>query len=404
MIGTHNARLRCTLIKFFSISDQKNDIRLGKLIKKLRLQNCCILRLDITNYTFTLDLIYSGEIDPGENKVDYRYWIADNDINYDMDKKTPSGEPVYYKFQKLTGNLNNLIDLADVKMMSNTNFKYNDNMNYTFFMIRHGQAEHNVWKKGWHKMGKVNVSKKDTELTRLGKEQGEHAGNYFKMYLKINRIPSIHFLFVSDLYRTRQTIEQMLAVLNIKDKRNTSYNFIVLPCSHETKFSKNGKCDDAINWAQPFTAENKMSCFQYDKAPDQLKAKCKTFDIQLKEKNRITINVFWGFYISFYKGFRGHGSINEPRYRCRQWSFIELAIVYIHYLTNLNIDNDTEIKDKIDKLTVNDDLHLFDESGVSGLRETVVGGKTRKYKKSFKSNKNSKKMNNYKRTRKHKKA
>ena len=301
MIGTHNARLRCTLIKFFNISDQKQDKNLRKLIKKNRLQNCAILRLDISNYSFSLDLIYSGEIDPAENKIDYKYWISSSEANVDLDKKTPSGEPVYYKFQKLTGTLNDLMILADIKKpdKSNRNLKYNENIDYTFFMIRHGQAEHNVWKKGWHKMGKVNINKKDTELTQLGKDQGINAGNFFMLYCKINRIPNIHFLFVSDLYRTRQTIEQITSVLNVQPKQNKSYNFIVLPCSHETKVEKNGKCDDAINWAQPFTAENKMSCYNYDNVDDITKEKCKSFDIKYKDGNNITVNIYWGYYINF---------------------------------------------------------------------------------------------------------
>jgi len=392
MIGSHNARLRCTLIKFFNISEQKDDNNLSRLIKKNRLQNCSILRLDISDYSFSLDLIYSGEIDPGENKVDYKYWISQSEENVDLNKKTPSGEPVYYKFQKLTGNIKSLMELADVKTDINLpELKYNETINYTFFMIRHGQAEHNVWKKGWHKTGKININKKDTELTQLGKEQGIHAGDFFKLYCKINRIPNIHFLFVSDLYRTRQTVEQILSVLNISTKKNKTYNFIVLPCSHETKVDKNGKCDDAINWAQPFTAENKMSCYKYDDVDDDSIKKCKSFDIKYKDDKNITINIYWGFYINFYKGFRGHGSITEPRYRCRQWSFIELAIIFINYMTNLKVDNDMVIKENINKFSVNDEEHLID-TGDSGLREVIVGGKTK--------TRNFKKMNK-KITRKH---
>lgn len=398
MIGSHNARLRCTLIKFFNISDQKDDTTLRKHIKKNRLQNCSILRLDIKDYSFSLQLIYSGEIDPGENKVDYKYWVSQSEANVDLDKKTPSGEPVYYKFQKLTGKINNLMDLADIKTDTELpNFTYNENLNYTFFMIRHGQAEHNVWKKGWHKMGKININKKDTELTQLGKDQGARAGNFFMLYSKINRIPRIHFLFVSDLYRTRQTVEQMLSVLNISSKKNTTYNFIVLPCSHETKFSKNGTCDDSINWAQPFTAENKMSCYNYDNVDDNTVTKCKSFDLKVKNGKNITINIYWGFYINFYKGFRGHGSITEPRFRCRQWSFIELAIIYINYMMNLKIDNDQLIKENINKFNVNDEMHLID-TGEPGLREAVVGGRTRKMKKYSKNKyKKTKKNKTYKR-------
>lgn len=49
-----------------------------------------------------------------------------------------------------------------------------------------------------------------------------------------------NYIFVSDLARTRQTIQK---ILNSNSYHNQIKKIFVLPCSHELDFVKSGQCD-----------------------------------------------------------------------------------------------------------------------------------------------------------------
>jgi broad specificity phosphatase PhoE len=137
-----------------------------------------------------------------------------------------------------------------------------DNREYHFYLIRHGEATHNLYKK-------YNVFRKyDTSLTQTGLIQASRAGDSFgNPDGKINA----NYIFVSDLKRTHQTLEQ------IYDKLKPNINKVfVLPCAHELKYKKGtktrkkGYCDGSQDFSQYITNENKTSCKYIDKCDKKL--------------------------------------------------------------------------------------------------------------------------------------
>jgi broad specificity phosphatase PhoE len=87
----------------------------------------------------------------------------------------------------------------DTMMLKNP---YECDTTHVIYLIRHGQAEHNAKKGIKKKFGSI-MGKKDTELTDRGREQAFLSGQSLS-------IPSIDYLFSSDLKRTRQTLISFL--------------------------------------------------------------------------------------------------------------------------------------------------------------------------------------------------
>lgn len=116
---------------------------------------------------------------------------------------------------------------------------------YIFYLVRHGQAYHNVLKQRIKEANgplkkipkrlkkiKYAMTGKEGELSDLGKRQARHAGEKLSGYADIKNAETIKY-FVSDLLRTRQTMGEILFKM---DKTNET--MIVLPCSHEINRSK----------------------------------------------------------------------------------------------------------------------------------------------------------------------
>jgi bisphosphoglycerate-dependent phosphoglycerate mutase len=343
IIVTHNARLRCLITKLFNKSSLITDTVKREQFKEYRWQNCCVLKLDLKpngeQYNFTLSLIYQGKIDPTERK-EYHYWSNQDGfeelepkplgcIGSICSKKStvrPTPMRVFHKFEDLIGDVK-LRDLADTDIGNN----FNANKDYVFYLVRHGQAEHNLY------TGTTVFRKIDTSLTENGRSTTKAAGNAINEDL-IKTTSKLIYYFASDLIRTRQTLQGVLNGIDSSnlylETRANIINIIILPCSHELAFVSNGNCDSNVNVGQPFTSENKMSCTKlnnYSNSTSQFKD-CVTFNCVTADNVNIVANLIWTLYYQFYgNSYRGDTTkkIYGTKKQCRNTSMIEEAIKYI---------------------------------------------------------------------------
>jgi broad specificity phosphatase PhoE len=374
LIVTHNARLRCLITKLFNNSNKNQNNTLRQQIKNYRWQNCCVLKLVIQpnihpisqiqneekKLTFVLSLIYDGEIDPTENKPTYQYWGNNPSENNTITQK-PKGcigkfckkqtnveeeKMRYNTFDNLTGSLN-ISDLKDTKIVGDIT---NINKVFTFYLVRHGQAEHNLY-------SKTTIKRKtDTSLTEFGNKGRKKAGIAINSDLKNNG--KIEYYFASDLIRTRETFSGILNGITLGHlslKQTNNIDIIVLPCSHELAFSPDGQCDTAANMAQLFTSENNMSCTKfnnYKENTDEYK-KCVMFNSETYDNTKIVINIVWSYYSNFYdNSYRGNTSkkIYGSKKQCRDTSMIEQAISIITgpmISNNINVNKTMENEERI---------------------------------------------------------
>ena len=278
IITTHQARLRCMLHdiinKNANLVNQKGELH--------RFQNGCIIHLEILPSTLKLSLLHNGQID--EEKPNYVYYVKPGT----NDPRAQSGN---YQIQELT------------PITTNHNFNVG-NFTYGFYLIRHGQAIHNLEEYS----GKLINRPLDSDLTQAGILQAQNSGEYFK-----NK--QINYFFVSDLKRTMQTLKQFTTSAGIKVNKA-----IVLPCNHELAY-KGSSCDGN----QGITPnENKNTC-----APLSTTSACSAVGIPLD----------WSEYTSFY----GNGSRQKPgnnkKKHCRNFSTLQLAIDYIKKNIGRNMYN-----------------------------------------------------------------
>jgi hypothetical protein len=267
IITTHQARLRCMLHDIIS----KNPDLMNKKSELHRFQNGCIIHLEILPTTLKLSLLHNGEID--EEKPEYVYYVKPGT----NDPKANAGNYQIKELTPLTANHN----------LNVGNFTYN------FYLIRHGQAIHNLKEY----KGKLLNRPLDSDLTEAGKIQAQNSGKHFG-----NK--TINYFFVSDLKRTMQTLKNFTSSAGIKVNQA-----IVLPCNHELAY-KGSSCDGK----QGITPnENKNSC-----SPLNQTSACSAVGIPLE----------WSEYTSFYD----KGSRQKPgnmKKHCRDFSTLQLAIDYI---------------------------------------------------------------------------
>jgi broad specificity phosphatase PhoE len=224
LMVTHNARMRCLLEDI--ISDKMKMYRQKYNTNEIRFKNCCILKLDFfkdSSYGL-ISLFHGGMID---NRKDGMYFSSIFDKDNDKDIIF---DPTIFNINKLS------IDMIDTN-------------NYHIYMIRHGEATHNL-KSSYH-------LKKDTLLTiDKGIIQAEQSAISLAKFLSY-----VDYCFCSELKRTRQTLAIFMKTLNINK------HMIVLPCSNELHYSKNGKCDSQTHGLLSIIpAENKESCSTNRKA------------------------------------------------------------------------------------------------------------------------------------------
>lgn len=247
-----------------------------------RFQNGCVIKMTINTNELTISLVVNGTID--EEKKDYVYYVMPGTT----DQKAADG-----KYQ--------IKELYPVTIVGH---KYKDLIGpsdqYEFYLVRHGQAEHNVLS-GFKKM----FSSKNTKLTIAGIKQAIESG---EMFMKSKGVPSeLGFLFVSDLSRTSETMNEFMKAFK-SELVVGNKQAVVLPCSHELKYTKNSKCDGN----QGITAnENTSTCDKpgYCKGPTGLE-------------------LDWADYNRFYGtgSRRRHGSNSR---KCRDTDMIREAIQHI---------------------------------------------------------------------------
>lgn len=200
IIITHNGKLRCLLDKL-SFSDDKNYN-----IRKLKFKNCAILKLEITSYSMSIDMLYEGDL---------------------------------YKEDKY----DNTLYFSDFTKTLNTGIQVGNNR-FIFYLIRHAEAENNKIKQL-----KLNKKIKDPSLTEYGKKQ------CLKVSEKLKDL-EINFLFASELVRTRQTLYNILeSGIKFTPLHKKFNKVIILPCSREIIYDLKN-CDTNIVTKQ----ENDMIC------------------------------------------------------------------------------------------------------------------------------------------------
>ena len=364
---THQARLKCYLNNFI---DSKIH----------RFMNGCILKItrhtdtrqamtsinDQDQWVESIELIYNGMID--EAKPDYIFYQLNG-----PSEPTDSNEGNYkiIDFPELSRNL---------PLQETVN--YDSNSVYEFYVIRHGQAEHNI-KENWGISKQFSSRNRDTNLTSSpdnkmdGEKQAIETGKNLYDYLvkqkqeilqeRLNYTKNekqktaleleiaglnkhdnhqeqelnlyIKNIFVSDLKRTRQTLQNILIgmfesnnLLKLgKSQNNDKINVSILPCSHELAHPK---CD---NSNMPGAVENTMNCSISDINADTA---CKKLKV-----NYLTIIFDWSKYIEFY----GKGTRTKPgsKRQCKESNMISLAID--EFITNKNVGGKKEKTRKFKK-------------------------------------------------------
>ena len=314
IIVTHNTRMRCLCASLGVIDDDKP-----------RFQNCAILHFKLisdtdTEVKITVNLIYSGEVDEEEGKEHVYYTTSNNDIT---NNNSISGGGLFGLFGSKKVTQDNLPQikykqfipynksLDETSLIQKFNLLPSDIRNASgdtvnIFVIRHGQALHNIRKgvlKNMSSMGLNFFYGSDSMLTEQnGRDQAIEAGKKLAKYLLRTKI-KINVIFVSDLIRAGETAgaliegafnhiidqhqklsqeltsvdfnEQINApVFDVKTemdklffgygKSSENIKFVVLPCAHEIKqvegiYPNNKECDiTGIEVA----SENMMTCYK----------------------------------------------------------------------------------------------------------------------------------------------
>jgi hypothetical protein len=280
-----------------------------------RFKNGCVLKLTITSSSIQAELVIDGYVD--EAKPGYIYYT--NSINSLREKHVH--EETMFSMEQVDNNF------YDKTLIGNDI--------YEFYLIRHGQAEHNVLKG----MSKA-FSNKDTSLTSNNSAgcdidgangicQAQKVGTELRRYTdeEHDSPTPFHYLFASDLVRTRETLANILTSYpDYFSKYAGAYEITILPCAHELKYSVNsetGKCDGK---SQPSItpSENTMVC---------TKEKCGT-TTALGNPN-MTLKNNWNDYYDFYGSSTrsGMGIIRQCKFckvqHCRNSDMLEQAMLHI---------------------------------------------------------------------------
>jgi len=209
---THQARIKCYLNNFINS-------------KIHRFMNGCILKItrhtdsrqaitsenDKIQWVESIELIYNGMID--EAKPDYIFYQING-----PEEPTDSNEGKYkiIDFPELSRNL----PLSETK-------NYDSNSVYEFYVIRHGQAEHNI-KENWGFSKQLSSRNRDTNLTsssdnkmdgeKQAIETGKNLYDYLvkekeqevqtKLQTMVDENNSQQNTLQTGLFRNQQTVQQ----------------------------------------------------------------------------------------------------------------------------------------------------------------------------------------------------
>ena len=188
-------------------------------------KNAAVLQLVINAKYISVSLVVSGSIDAKEDKPGYTYFIRPED------SKSENVSNSEIPFPKT--------------IIKNKFYSGLGDDTYEFYLVRHGQADHNLLK-GIDKA----FSTKDTSITHTGINQAAKSGEILNELINGDngdmryQVPT--YLFGSDLRRTRQTMFEIIKAfppLN-EDSVDDGQKIIILPCAHELTYNpSNGKCD-----------------------------------------------------------------------------------------------------------------------------------------------------------------
>lgn len=274
----------------------------GSKSKMPRFKNGSVLEVVITKENIHLRLVVEGDID--EEKASYLYYVRPG--NEETDVGAIRGRYMVTPFMPMT--LPNIL-YPQVK----------ENETYVFYVARHGQAKHNLANTRVKKAMKLLKGEKDTSLTDTGYEQAVKTGTKLRDFIKTSEYGIPTYFFISDLKRTRQTLEGIIVGLNqetvreppIEDPVKDIQEIVVLPCSHELNYKSTGNCDGNQNIT-----------------PSENITTCSTRDPSCLTAGNYPIN--WDYYYEFY-GNSTRSSLCKScgHQRCRDTDMINEAIKII---------------------------------------------------------------------------
>jgi hypothetical protein len=300
-------------------TDSDNDYSYGddtfggapKPPKMDRFKNGCVLEFKITTSNIQVKLVYDGIVD--EEKPKYVYYVSRSSA---PDPKVAAGKYKTTLFKEIN--------------IPNVMYNVSPGYTYVFYLIRHGQAAHNVLKGMSKKWGSIAVSStyKDTSLTNAGVQQAIEIGQKLQVTLDEQQ-QKIDYLFASDLKRTRQTLYYILQPMD-SDPALRHKQINILPCSEELNYTANKNCDSS-QWVTP--NENISLC-----NPFKDYAKAGLPDLCQNERGN---HVSWKNYTAFY----GTGTRQNPgKYKpqlCRDTDMIKQAILYIQGVGKYDLEKDS---------------------------------------------------------------
>ena len=294
LLCTHSARLRCFLTYVAKDIIEELNKKFG--VKEIRFKNVSVTKMTITKDGCILNMTFSGFI--AEKKRKGVYFTTGKDT----DKNFKEGDVI---FPTLNFSLDKL----------NLNKQLIGDKTYVFYIIRHGEGIHNVastqQKVGAFIKGLIPTVKsefKDSSLTPKGVEDAKEVG---KILFDLLEKKHIDYIFSSKLKRTRETLKYLLEPV---PRDQYPFQIIILPCSHELEFRKDGNCD--ANTPIITNPENMENCYDKIKKTGSDKEDCSSVTIS-KEKPLL---VDWNNFI-FY---------DEKKKKCSDTNMIKEAIEIIN--------------------------------------------------------------------------
>lgn len=327
LLATHNNILQCTIDKLIP--------RQGG--PKIRFKNCAILCLtidldtakmveetgiqDLGTYKFTLELVYDGLLSVDEDSKrsnDKPYYVKDDSVGF-TDKignitfnpviDFIGGDRILNLLPKDISALKNKLGLDAIR----------------FYIVRHGQAEHNEKKFNPAGMG----LKLDTSVTSEGQVQAAQAAAALGAILsKSGSNEHISLVFASDLQRTRQTLLPFFQ----KPYVMPLDTIIVDPCANElaTNGDGTGNCWEKTASIKLQARENFPAC-----TPQTC--------LVIKTSSGQNINIDWQLYSLFYKysknNIRDYPKPSDSP-NCADTNMIAMAVFYLLNLYNPISSND----------------------------------------------------------------
>jgi broad specificity phosphatase PhoE len=313
LLITHNNILQCFIEKQRFILGRQNDQR------KIRFKNCAILclTLNLTSGGFTIELVYNGLLSDEENsKVSPQrpYYVTLKTQIYQ------GYEGLYVPFDPIEGQISNETRALNLLPIDLDQLKYKFKTDtIKFYIVRHGQAEHN--EKKWNMAG-LSLEL-DTTITQEGEMQAIKSAKELKNIL---RNETIDIVCASDLQRTRQTVLPFIFQFHFLGLSDFSQKIVIVPCANElNKSGKNGNCYEKSSKASVFASKSARENY-----PACEPKTCPS--IRLQDGN---IDIDWSLYSLFYDNkMRSYPNLTDKP-NCKDTNMVSMTVFY---LLNYGID------------------------------------------------------------------